>query len=390
VRKLYAELLGSHPSIQRIREAVRDEQGTAAAVAAPRPRPPRRSAPDDGAGDGDRVSVTSAVPADSIPPPVPTAQQLEDRGPQRQIGRGELFMEIAQDEVATVHMGRWLGAAGFARLIAVTMLRKEYASDEKLVAAYLADARTISRVRHPNLVPIHDVIEDGGELLVVTDYVPGVTLAQLLRQLKRKGELMPIGVASRIVSDVLAALHAAHSASDETGASSPVIHQNVCPDTVIVGDDGLARLTHFGVERGLVAAGLAGARAPACKAPEQLLGEAVDLRTDVYGAAAVAYHLYGGRQPFRGENAREQIIAGKPRALAALREALPPKLEALVSKGMARARLRAGRAPARWQRPSTISPAWPRGGRSASGCTRWRPSASSAPSSCATPSRTPP
>lgn len=333
VAKLFETVLGSHPSIQRVREAAAEHEVRKPPKRRIPPARPLTATPSGAFSDDDDEVSSSRRPMDSVTPKMPTEDELE--GLRRQIGRGEIFTEVDHNDIISVHIGRWLGAAGFARLISVTTLQDKYADDDALVGTYLEDARTMSRVKHPNIVAIHDLLDDEDELLVVTDYFDGVSLAHVLRQLERKKERAPIGVASRIVAGVLHGLHAAHSATDESGAASPVVHRNVCPDDIIIGADGYPRLVNFGLEHGLEKGKTSRKRSWRYKAPEQVEGMSVTPRTDVYGAAAVAYHLFTGRRPFRGRDTKKKVLAGSPPKPTKLRGELPPKLEEYVLQGMA-------------------------------------------------------
>jgi serine/threonine-protein kinase len=332
VAKLFENVLGSHPSIQRMREVAAEHTIRQPSRRRVPPVRPLEATP-SGSFDVDNEPTSSGRPLDTFPPPIPTEEELDE--PKRQIGRGELFAEIASTDATVVQMGRWLGAAGFARLITVTTLQEKYAEEDAVVGALVEDARIISRVKHPNLVPIHDLIDDEDELFVVMDYLDGVSLAHVLRQVKRREELVPIGIASRIISGVLHGLHAAHNAKGEDGEVAPVIHRNVCPDSVMLGADGYARLVDFGLERGLERTAHSRKRKWSYKAPEQVRKEDVEPRTDVYGASVLAYELFTGRRPYRGRGIRKKVLAGDPPKPTKLREALPPKLESFVLRGMA-------------------------------------------------------
>src|ERR1019366_1421259 len=97
------------------------------------------------------------------------------------IGRYALYGKIASGGMATVHFGRLLGAAGFARTVAVKRLHPHLADDPEFLATMIDEARLAARIHHPNVVPTLDVVADNGELLVVMEYVRGESLARLLR-----------------------------------------------------------------------------------------------------------------------------------------------------------------------------------------------------------------
>ncbi len=95
----------------------------------------------------------------------------------RRIGRVELFDEIGSGGFATVHLGRLVGAGGFARTVAVKRLRRHLAEDPELVARFLDEARVVARVKHPHVVQTLDLIDEEGELHLVMDYVEGAALS---------------------------------------------------------------------------------------------------------------------------------------------------------------------------------------------------------------------
>src|SRR5688572_25624494 len=120
--------------------------------------------------------------------------------------RFELFDEIARGGMARVHLGRSRGAGGFARTVAIKRLHRSHGDDPELVAMLLDEARLVTRVRHPNVVPIVDVVEQDGELLLAMEYVHGETLARLARGCP-EGRLPP-AVAAAALSGALRGLQA--------------------------------------------------------------------------------------------------------------------------------------------------------------------------------------
>ena len=109
----------------------------------------------------------------------------------RKVGRYALYGEIASGGMATVHFGRLLGPSGFARTVAIKRLHPQFAKDPEFCTMFLDEARLAARIKHPNVVPILDVIFEGGELLLVMDYVHGESLARVLKILEREGARPP-------------------------------------------------------------------------------------------------------------------------------------------------------------------------------------------------------
>ncbi len=255
--------------------------------------------------------------------------------------RYELFDEIARGGMARVHLGRSQGDAGFARTVAIKRLHRSHGDDPELVAMLLDEARLVTRVRHPNVVPIVDVVEQDGELLLAMEYVHGETLTRLSRACP--GGRVPPAVAAAALVGALRGLHAAHEAYDEQGEPLELVHRDVSPQNIMVGTDGVARVLDFGIakasQRSQVTRQGHIKGKYAYMAPEQIRRGVVDRRTDVFAAAAVLYEMLTGQAVFGGDNPAAVMTAvmGKPvEAPGRLVEGLPPALDALVLKGLAR------------------------------------------------------
>ncbi|MBW2456007.1 MAG: protein kinase [Deltaproteobacteria bacterium] len=280
--------------------------------------------------------VAEEAPRASIPEPFRPSTQ-------RRAGRCHLFVELARGGMAAVHLGRWLGVGGFARTVAVKALHEQYAKDPEFVRMFLDEARVVARIRHPTVVSTLDLVEEAGKLFIVMDYVEGVTLAHLSRQVRRRQARVPKGVTLRIITGVLHGLHAAHQARDEQGESLCVIHRDVSPENVLVGTDGYARLIDFGIASAL--GRYAQTRDGQVKgklsylAPEQITGAPVTLRTDVYAASVVLWQTLTGRKLFQvsglAEMAYELVNGTIPRPSRFVPD-IDPSLERIVMKGLSR------------------------------------------------------
>lgn len=276
------------------------------------------------------------------PSPAPSSRRLLHVEAQRQVGSCELFLEIAKGGMATVHLGRWLGAGGFVKTVAVKALHPQFSGDPEFVKMFLDEARVVARIRHPNVMPIIDLVEDAGDLFIVMEYVHGVTLSQLLRQVQRSGTEVPIGVSLRVMTGALHGLHAAHEAKDPTGRPMELIHRDISPENIMVGADGYARLIDFGIASALGRAtntqdGQVKGK-PSYLAPEQILSEPLDRRTDVYAASVVLWQALTGRKLIGGKDLGSvtmKILSAEHDAPSVYRPDVPPELDAIVLQGMA-------------------------------------------------------
>jgi serine/threonine-protein kinase len=169
--------------------------------------------------------------------------------PLKILGRYAVYGEIASGGMATVHLGRLQGPAGFSRTVAIKRLHPQRARDPEFVAMMLDEARLAAGIRHPNVVSTLDVVASDGELFLVMDYVEGESLARLLKQSRAIGERVPLPIVSSIVTGMLWGLHAAHETKADDGTPLDIVHRDVSPQNVLVGIDGVARVVDFGVAK---------------------------------------------------------------------------------------------------------------------------------------------
>jgi len=259
------------------------------------------------------------------------------------VGRYALRHEIASGGMAVVHLGRLVGPAGFSRTVAIKRLHPHLARNPEFVAMFLDEARLAARIRHPNVVSTLDVVATEGELFVVMDYVAGDSLARLLRAAGDRHERAPLPVAASIMVNVLHGLHAAHEACDEQGHPLSLVHRDVSPHNVLVGTDGQAHLIDFGVAK---ATGRAQVTREgqlkgklAYMAPEQLKGNKVDRRADVFGAGVVFWEMLTGERLFDGADEGEiygKVLRGDVPRPSKIVSDLDRRTDAIALKGLAR------------------------------------------------------
>ncbi len=250
------------------------------------------------------------------------------------VGRYELHAELAHGGMAVVHFGRLRGDAGFARAIVIKRLHRQYVGDPDFTALLLDEARLASRLQHPNVVAPRDLLTCHGEVFVIMEYVHGLTIACLVREARARGEMVPVPVVIRVVSDVLAGLHVAHEARDGRGRPLSLVHRDVSPQNVMVGADGMARVLDFGIahaafrsqttREGHLRAKLAYA------APEHILDQGVDRRADVYSSAIVCWELLTLERLFSASNESAllaRVLEPEPQPAAKFRPQIPPELD---------------------------------------------------------------
>lgn len=257
--------------------------------------------------------------------------------------RYEIHAPIARGGMATVRLGRLRGVAGFSRVVAIKELHPHLASDPEFVAMLLDEARLASRIRHPNVVTVLDLISQDESVLLVMEYIHGVSLRRLLRR-ARKGEVgLEPAVAVAIVVDALCGLEAAHSATSEEGEPLGIVHRDVSPHNLLVGADGVTRVLDFGIAK-------AAARSQTTRegmlkgklsymAPELLRGSVATPRADVYAAGVVLWEALTSRELFRANSEAEllgRVLEGVVVPPSRVRPGLPAELDEVVTRALSR------------------------------------------------------
>jgi serine/threonine protein kinase len=247
--------------------------------------------------------------------------------------------------MATVYLGRISGAGGFQRFVGIKRLHPHLAREPEFVQMFLDEARLAARIHHPNVVPILEIGTSEQGYYIVMEYVEGDTLAHLIASSVEMGQRLPVGVASRIVVDVLAGLHAAHELADDDGTPLGIVHRDVSPQNILIGVDGSARLTDFGVAR--ATSTLSTTRTGQLKgkvaymAPEQARGaKDIDRRADVFAAAVVLWEALEGRGLFKGDGEADTLNKVLNESIPPLERApsVPLELEATIQRALDRDR----------------------------------------------------
>lgn len=260
--------------------------------------------------------------------------------PWRRVGRYALFDAIGHGGTSTVHIGRLLGPAGFSKTVAIKRMHEHVGRDPQVAAMFLDEARLSARIRHPNVVATTDLLAIDGETFLVMEYVHGAALSTLNDILRQRGERMPPAIALHIMRDALHGLHAAHEAQDSAGNPLHLVHRDVSPQNILLGIDGSARVLDFGIAKALgrlqethdgqVKGKLA------YMAPEQLLGQPIDRRVDVFAAGVVLWECLAGRRLFAANSPGEVVHRVLTEDVPDLRT-IVPGVSPLLAQAVARA-----------------------------------------------------
>src|SRR5690242_19793521 len=212
--------------------------------------------------------------------------------------------------MAEVYLARQSGPAGFEKECVIKRILPSLAVDQQFVNMFLDEARIAARLSHPNIVQIFDLGSIGeGDYFLAMEHVHGVDLQQIEEAEAQRGGRIPLAIAVRIASNVAEGLEHAHRATDGRGHALGLVHRDVTPSNVIISFDGVSKILDFGIAkavaqskngRGRTEIGVIKGKIP-YMSPEQVQGEALDFRSDLFSLGTMLYELTSGHKPFDGE-----------------------------------------------------------------------------------------
>ena len=223
------------------------------------------------------------------------------------IGRYELLLPIGTGGMATVYLAQTRVVADLYRNVALKLMHPHLRTEDGSWAVQLVEeAKLAASIRHPNVVPVLEVGDDAHGVFLVMEYVEGDTLAGVIRAARAQKVAVPPPIAARILSDALTGLHAAHELTGPGGESLQLVHRDFSPQNLLVGTDGISRLTDFGIAKvktrvGVTASGVIKGKI-GYMAPEQALGRPLDRRCDVWAAGVVAWELLAMRRLYQEDD----------------------------------------------------------------------------------------
>ena len=247
---------------------------------------------------------------------------------QRINGRYEIVRTIGEGGMANVYLAYDII---LNRNVAVKILRGDLANDEKFVKRFQREAIAASSLTHPNIVEMYDVGVDEGNYFIVMEYIDGITLKSLI---KKRGA-MTLSETIDIMLQITSAIACAHD--------SYIIHRDIKPQNVMILDDGVAKITDFGIAMAMNSAELTQTNTVMGSVhylpPEQANGKGSTFKSDIYSLGIMMYEMIIGKVPFKGENAVEiamkQINEPIP-SVCKINPGIPQSIENIILKATAK------------------------------------------------------
>jgi serine/threonine-protein kinase len=269
-------------------------------------------------------------------------------GPQR-LGRYEIVGKIASGGMGSVYRARTDRPR--VATVALKVIHPHLAEDPAFIRMFLDEGRLAARLRHPNICRVLDLGHDDGIYYIVMEHLVGAPLVAAMQAMRvdpaADAERAYIGIVARVLADACHGLHAAHEAADSRGEPLHVVHRDVSPHNLFVTTSGVTKVMDFGIARARdrlhsTATGeLKGKWA--YMAPEQLLGQDVDRRADVWALGVVAWEMLTRRRLFASHPTMAAVVQSVLQqsivAPSAFTRSVPPALDAVVLRALSRDRL---------------------------------------------------
>lgn len=238
--------------------------------------------------------------------------------------RYEIIEKIGSGGMAVVYRGK---DKKLDRYVTIKVLREEFIGDEEFIERFRSEACSAARLSHPNIVRVYDVGEDGEINYIVMEYIHGDTLKTAIRKKAPFDSRSTINVAIQIVS-ALSQAHKAH-----------IVHRDIKPQNILVGTDGVVKVTDFGIARAARATTMTTTANAAGSvhyfSPEQARGGYVDEKSDIYSLGITMFEMITGVLPFQGNNSVSIALKHINEELPDIRQYNPnctPSLEGIIKK----------------------------------------------------------
>ncbi|MDB4943586.1 MAG: serine/threonine protein kinase, partial [Labilithrix sp.] len=261
------------------------------------------------------------------------------------LGRYRIVDEIGLGGMASVHLARMDGPGGFQKWVAIKKIHPHLVEDDSFVQMFLDEARVAARISHPNVATVFDLGKHDDTYWIAMEYLHGEPLREVMRRTEELGTAMPPEIACRVIADAAEGLHAAHELLGRAGEKLGLVHRDVTPHNLFVTYDGVTKVVDFGIAK--FSSRMSHTRAGTLKgklaymSPEQVHGEGIDRRTDIFALGVVLWELTTGQRLFRMESDLDTLAkvqeCNVPRPSTLIR-GYPVDLEKIVMKALAKNR----------------------------------------------------
>ena len=254
------------------------------------------------------------------------------------LGKYKIVRRLSEGGMAEVFLAKQVGIGGFEKPVALKRIQRQLLEMRHLaIDMFLNEAKIAGRLMHPNIVQVLDVGEVGGALYLAMEFVRGKDLRDVIKEMRVRRIMMPLGEVCIVVREVAQALHHAYWSIDMAGNTLSVVHRDVSPHNIMISFDGTVKLLDFGVAMSAVTERdetlIVGKSM--YMSPEHTTNHNVDHRSDLFSLGVVLYLMCTGSLPFEGTDSQEIIRKVRSGSFAppqSIVPDLPPELAMLITR----------------------------------------------------------
>jgi serine/threonine protein kinase len=259
----------------------------------------------------------------------------------RVFGKYHLIERIATGGMAELFRAKLYGAGGFEKDLAIKKVLPHLVADTAFVQMFMDEAMITVTLNHGNIVSVMDFGEIDGEYYLVMEFVDGVDLQSLICRSNETSSPFPTSIACHIAHEICRGLDYAHRKVGADGKPLNIVHRDISPQNILISFEGEVKIADFGIAR--AASRISSTQAGVLKgkvaymSPEQLLGQPVDNRSDIFAVANILYEMLTNHRPFEGVTPHETMalitrgVYTKPNKY---NSKIPKKLSAVISKAL--------------------------------------------------------
>ena len=263
----------------------------------------------------------------------------------RHLGKYEVLCRLSTGGMSAIYLAHQTGLAGFKKLVVLKTILPDIGGEEDFVGMFLEEARITAAFNHPNIAQVFELETDEGQLFMAMEFIQGCTLVEMARACRQAKESIPLGLALASTRDTALALHYAHTFTDARGRRQIVIHRDVAEKNIMVTYEGVTKLLDFGIAKALGRSGRTSIGmvkgTSGYMSPEQIRGEPLDPRSDIFALGVVMHECLTGLRLFHGKTAEEGMMAALREEVqppSKWNKEVSPDLDAVVLKSLQRDR----------------------------------------------------
>jgi serine/threonine-protein kinase len=262
-----------------------------------------------------------------------------------QIGKYSLIKKLATGGMAHIFLAEQSGPGGFKKRLVIKRILPHLLNDEKFLQMFQDEARVAAMMNHPNIVQIFDLNEADEGYYIAMEYVPGYNLRAVIQISNENGIWLAPEYIAKLGSQICEGLEYAHNFCDNDGNHLNIIHRDVSPQNIILSNQGTIKIVDFGIAKAKsnaqeTQAGIIKGKL-AYMSPEQVKGQTLDRRSDIFSLGIVMYELATHQRPFQGKSDIDMlraILDAKPTEFATLRPDFPQDLAQIIYRSLAKDR----------------------------------------------------